>query len=234
MAIVFVLGLLCSSLLERRAEVASVFNNKRQTFTDSIVAQNEKFAEDYPREYESWAMTEDTSFESKYNGSQEKDVLAQRPEMVILWAGYAFAQNYNTPRGHRHCIEDLRGILRTGAPGVRGGKELQPGTCWTCKSPDVPRLMREKGLNAFYGAKWSDPKAVFEATYKHEQQVTELINKLADVADAEKDRASINFIDRYIDEQVQEEQTALDILNLFLHRDDHAVALIDDKLATRE
>ena len=54
------------------------------------------------------------------------------------------------------------------------------------------------------------------------------------VADAEKDRASINFIDRYIDEQVQEEQTALDILNLFLHRDDHAVALIDDKLATRE
>lgn len=83
MAIVFVLGLLCSSLLERRAEVASVFNNKRQTFTDSIVAQNEKFAEDYPREYESWAMTEDTTFESKYNSSQEKDVLAQRPEMVI-------------------------------------------------------------------------------------------------------------------------------------------------------
>ena len=81
---------------------------------------------------------------------------------------------------------------------------------------------------------WSDPKAVFEATYKHEQQVTELINKLADVADAEKDRASINFIDRYIDEQVEEERTALDILNLFLHRDDHAVALIDDKLATRE
>ena len=156
MAIVFVLGLLCSSLLERRAEVASVFNNKRQTFTDSIVAQNEKFAEDYPREYESWAMTEDTTFESKYNGSQEKDVLAQRPEMVILWDGYAFAQDYNTPRGHRHCIEDLRKILRTGAPGVEGGKELQPGTCCTCKGPDVPRLMREKGLNAFYGAKWSD------------------------------------------------------------------------------
>ena len=83
-------------------------------------------------------MTEDTTFESKYIGAQEKDVLAQRPEMVILWDGYAFAQDYNTPRGHRHCIEDLRKILRTGAPGVDGGKELQPGTCWTCKSPDVP------------------------------------------------------------------------------------------------
>lgn len=43
MAVVFVLGLLVSSLMERRAEVASVFNNKRTVFEDSIVAQNEKF-----------------------------------------------------------------------------------------------------------------------------------------------------------------------------------------------
>ena len=71
MAVVFVLGLLVSSLMERRAEVASVFNNKRTVFEDSIVAQNEKFKVDYPREYETWAMTEDTSFESKYNGSEE-------------------------------------------------------------------------------------------------------------------------------------------------------------------
>jgi len=75
MVVVFVLGLLCSSLLERRAEVASIFNNRRTPMTDSIVAQNEKFAEDFPREYQSWAMTEDTTFESKYNGSQEKSIL---------------------------------------------------------------------------------------------------------------------------------------------------------------
>ena len=114
MVIVFVLGLLCSSLLERRAEVVSVFNNRRTPMTDSIVAQNEKFAEDFPHEYETWAMTEDTSFVSKYNSSQEQDALAQHPLMVILWDGYAFSRDYNTPRGHRHCIEDLRKILRTG------------------------------------------------------------------------------------------------------------------------
>lgn len=129
MVIVFVLGLLCSSMLERRAEVASIFNNRRTQMTDSIVAQNEKFAEDFPREYQTWAMTEDTSFVSKYNSSQEVDVLAQRPEMVILWAGYAFSRDYNTPRGHRHCIEDLRKILRTGSPGVDGQEDIQPGTC---------------------------------------------------------------------------------------------------------
>ena len=43
MVVVFLLGLLVSSLMERRAEVASVFNNKRTVFEDEIIAQNEKF-----------------------------------------------------------------------------------------------------------------------------------------------------------------------------------------------
>lgn len=145
MVLVFILGLLCSSLLERRAEVASVFNNKRQTFTDSIVAQNEKFAEDYPREYETWAITEDTTFESKYNGSQEKDVLAQRPEMVILWDGYAFAQDYNTPRGHRHCIEDLRKILRTGAPAWRAARRCSPAPAGRARVPTCRASCARRG-----------------------------------------------------------------------------------------
>ena len=155
MLIVFVLGLICSSLLERRAEVASVCFNRRTPMTDSIVSQNEKFKEDFPREYETWAMTEDTTFKSMYNGSQERDILESFPDIVIIWAGYAFSKNYNTPRGHRHAIEDMRKILRTGNPGIGGDGDIQPGTCWTCKGPDVPRLMREKGIGAFYGAKWS-------------------------------------------------------------------------------
>ena len=154
MVVVFLLGLLVASLMQRRAEVASVFNNKRTEFTDSIIAQNEKFKADYPRVYETWAQTEDTSFESKYNGSEEVDVLAARPEMVVLWAGYAFSRDYNTPRGHKHCIEDLRKILRTGNPGIDGDADMQPATCWTCKGPDVPRMMREL----------SDSKSVFNPT----------------------------------------------------------------------
>ena len=172
MVVVFILGLLVSSLMERRAEVASVFNNKRTVFEDSIVAQNEKFKADYPREYETWAMTEDTTFKSKYNSSQEVDVLEQRPEMVVLWAGYAFSRHYNTPRGHKHALEDMRKILRTGNPGITvktaDGRDsiagdMQPATCWTCKGPDVPRMMRElSGTNSvfnpanFYAKKWSE------------------------------------------------------------------------------
>lgn len=97
MVIVFVLGLICSSLLERRAEVASIFNNRRVQMTDSIVSQNEKFAEDFPREYQSWAMTADTTFESKYNGSQEKDVLE---EHTLRWSFFGMVMPFlkNTTR----------------------------------------------------------------------------------------------------------------------------------------
>lgn len=154
MVVVFILGLLVSSLLERRAEVVSIFNNRKNPM-EGIVSENSKFASDFPREYETWKQTADTTFKSEFNSSQAVDVLAQRPNMVILWAGYSFSWDYATPRGHQHAVEDVRRTLRTGAPGVTEGKEPQPGTCWTCKGPDVPRVMKEQGLANFYKAPWS-------------------------------------------------------------------------------
>lgn len=75
---------------------------------------------------------------------------------------------------------------------------------------------------------FKDPKEVFEMTLAHEQWVTEKINELADVADELNDRASANFVGKYIDEQVEEEKSVRDILNLFRHRDGNTVATIDD------
>ena len=184
MVAVFLLGLIVSSLMERRAEVASVFNNKRTEFTDSIIAQNERFKSDYPREYETWSMTEDTSFKSKYNSSQEVDVLEARPEMVVLWAGYAFSRHYNTPRGHKHALEDMRKILRTGNPGIDGDGDMQPATCWTCKGPDVPRMMRELSDSKsvfdpanFYAKKTMDLRPARPALYEAWAQVGKDVRK---------------------------------------------------------
>jgi nitrite reductase (cytochrome c-552) len=153
MVVVFVMGLCVSALMERRAETASIFNNRKKVIT-GIEARNEEFKDDFPREYETWAKTADTSFESEFNGSEAVDVLAQRPEMVILWAGYAFAKDYSTPRGHMHAVEDVRATLRTGAP-MTATEGPQPATCWTCKSPDVPRMMAEVGVDKFYNNKWA-------------------------------------------------------------------------------
>lgn len=153
MVVVFVLGVLAASINERRAEIASVMNNKKVEIT-GIEAVNEKFQPNYPREYDTWTQTMDTSFQSKYNGNQAVDVLAARPEMVILWAGYAFSKDYSTPRGHMHAIDDMRHTLRVGSP-MTPEEGPQPATCWTCKSPDVPRMMQAVGVDNFYKAKWA-------------------------------------------------------------------------------
>lgn len=153
MVVVFLLGMLAASITQRRAEIASVMNNKKVEIK-GIESRNEVFAVNYPREYETWTQTADTTFESEFNGSKAVDVLAQRPEMVILWAGYAFAKDYSTPRGHMHAVEDVRHTLRTGAP-MTSEEGPQPATCWTCKSPDVPRLMDSVGVAEFYKQTWA-------------------------------------------------------------------------------
>ncbi|KGO01518.1 ammonia-forming cytochrome c nitrite reductase [Porphyromonas sp. COT-290 OH3588] len=154
MIVVFFLGLCVSALMERRAEVASIYNN-RKTKMKGIVARNDLFRDDFPRQYQTWTETAQTDFKSEFNGSEAVDVLAQRPEMVILWAGYAFSKDYTTPRGHMHAVEDVTRTLRVGSPTFTG-KEPQPATCWVCKSPDVPRMMQELGVAEFYKNKWSD------------------------------------------------------------------------------
>jgi len=151
---VFLLGLLASAITVRRAEVASIFNNVKVQIT-GLEPRNHIWGLNYPREYETWKKTREMDFKSKHLGNTLEDVLASRPDMAILWGGYAFARDYSAPRGHWYSIEDMQHSLRTGAPGVDGQKDLQPATCWTCKSPDVPRMMQEMGVAEYYKAPWS-------------------------------------------------------------------------------
>jgi ferritin len=59
---------------------------------------------------------------------------------------------------------------------------------------------------------WASVSAVFEATYKHEQNVTARINDLVDLAIKEKDHATNSFLQWYVDEQVEEEKSADEIV----------------------
>ncbi|MDR1049722.1 MAG: ammonia-forming cytochrome c nitrite reductase [Deltaproteobacteria bacterium] len=151
---VVVLALIAASVTTRRAEVASIYNNKKIEIT-GIEAKSRLWGENYPREYETWKKTANMDFKSKYHGNIVQDALGERPDMVILWAGYAFARDYKAPRGHSYTIEDMQNTLRTASPGVDGGTDLQPATCWSCKSPDVPRMIEELGAADFYKSPWS-------------------------------------------------------------------------------
>ncbi len=92
-------------------------------------------------------------------------------------------------------------------------------------------------LKAIDGPKteWSSPLEVFEDVLKHEELVTSLINKVADVAEEVKDRAALNFLNWYIKEQVEEEDNVGKVLaTLRLIGDDkHALLAMDKELATR-
>ena len=157
MVFVFCLGLLAASITNRRAEITTIYANKKDKIAKGE-AKNPMYQGNYPREYETWTQTADTSFRSEFNGSQAVDVLEQRPNMVIFWAGYAFSRDYTSPRGHMHAIEDVTRTLRTGNPGIDGDGDIQPATCWTCKSPDVPRMMQAIGVDnstKANGARWA-------------------------------------------------------------------------------
>jgi ferritin len=55
---------------------------------------------------------------------------------------------------------------------------------------------------------WDSPLKAFEAAYKHETIVTGRINKLVDLAIRESDHATHNFLQWFVAEQVEEEQSA--------------------------
>ncbi len=111
-----------------------------------VKSNSADWAEDYPEEFNTWKKTA---------GSDEIiDLLEKKPQLIILWAGYGFAKDYNAPRGHFYALQSNRNTLRTGAP-TDANSGPMPTACWTCKSSDVPRVMQEVGELEFFTGKWA-------------------------------------------------------------------------------
>ena len=149
--IVFLLGMLASSITNRRAEKEYVY--KPMVDLKQGEPRNSEWGKNFPREYQSYIQTLDTSYRSKHNGNAVIDMLEVDPRMVVLWAGYAFSKDYKQGRGHYYAIEDITNTLRTGAPSA-GNPSPQPNTCWSCKSPDVTRLLGKMTPAEFYKGSW--------------------------------------------------------------------------------
>lgn len=82
---------------------------------------------------------------------------------------------------------------------------------------------------------WKNPLHVMEEILAHEVYVTGLINNIVSVAEAAKDRATMSYLNWFVDEQVEEEANATDIIaKLKLIGDDKsALYLLDKDLSTR-
>ncbi len=82
---------------------------------------------------------------------------------------------------------------------------------------------------------WASPLAAFEHTLKHEEKVTSLINNLMAIAVEEKDFASQSRLQWFIDEQVEEEENATDIIQKLrmLNGNGYGMYQLDQELAAR-
>ena len=84
-------------------------------------------------------------------------------------------------------------------------------------------------------ATWDNVLAMFNQTLEHEKKVTSLIHNLAAIANEERDFASINRLVWFIDEQVEEEESARDMITAFEAVEDnkYGMYMLDKELAAR-
>jgi nitrite reductase (cytochrome c-552) len=168
-AVVAVLGLLATSITERKWEAQQpilVSQNIGQFESD-----NAKWGADYPREFDAYKKMNIDTTKTKHGGGTPRDYLDADPRQVILFAGYGFSKDFLQARGHIYAVDDINKTKRVKHPTAENPDVYYPGTCWTCKSPDVPRMMGKFGKEAdpnetdpikliglgatkFYGTNW--------------------------------------------------------------------------------
>lgn len=95
----------------------------------------------FPNQYASMLKTKDNQVDTTFGGSSKFSHLEKDPRQVILFAGYSFSKEYNDDRGHEWALNDVREIKRV--------NETTPGTCYSCKSANNPKLWQEMGMAAF-------------------------------------------------------------------------------------
>lgn len=83
--------------------------------------------------------------------------------------------------------------------------------------------------------KWESPLAAFKAALDHEQHITSRINYLMKMAHEDNDYAAVEFLQWFVREQVEEEETASKIVDDLTRvgKSGEGLVLIDRELATR-
>ena len=84
-------------------------------------------------------------------------------------------------------------------------------------------------------SEWDSVLAMFEQTLAHEKKVTALINNLAAIANEDRDFASINRLVWFIDEQVEEEENAREMIAAVeaVEGNKYGMYMLDKELAAR-
>jgi len=120
---------------------------KKTTGLSADEISNEAFKDLFPLQYNSYKKNEKME-DTKYGGSvkRSKYDADKEPLLPMLFNGYGFATEYTEERGHTYALEDIRDTKRITDKSV--------GSCYTCKSTAVPKMIEEMG-DSYWGANFN-------------------------------------------------------------------------------
>lgn len=84
--------------------------------------------------------------------------------------------------------------------------------------------------------KWKSPADAFKAALKHEKLVTSMIRDLVSLSHEEKDYATVSMLQWFVDEQVEEEETAQEYVDSLEMINDNGFGIytLDKELKSRK
>ncbi len=110
---------------------------------------SEAFSKHYPRHYDSFKRNFEQE-KTEYGGSVPYSKLEADPSLKKLFAGMPFSIDHNEDRGHVYALQGVTTTKRI--------TPKTPATCFTCKSSQVPRLMKKYG-DDYYKKPFNEVKA---------------------------------------------------------------------------
>ncbi|WP_170462266.1 ammonia-forming cytochrome c nitrite reductase subunit c552 [Ruegeria arenilitoris] len=131
----------------------------------------EAWAEEWPDYVEMYMTTKEMDNPTPFGGNYPYSKLIRYPGKQALWAGYAFAVDFNEDRGHYYTQIDQMETKRNdkeylnahGLPAFNG----QPGACMNCHSGWSPILTEEMGWAEFNRTPYWDTIEKLRGEYGH-------------------------------------------------------------------
>lgn len=107
------------------------------------------WGQNFPIQYEMFSRTAEDYGPTTYGGSEPYSRLERYPNLLRLWAGYAFTLEHNEERGHFYALSDQMESERV-------LQRDQPGACANCHAGEAPLLIAEMGWEEFNHTPYND------------------------------------------------------------------------------
>lgn len=131
----FLIAALLVNIFERQQEGRNLF--VRQVEVDEVTTDPAKWGTNWPRQFDGYSRTVDATH-TQFGGSEgtpPDSRLQKEPWLKRMFAGYAFAIDFNVRRGHAFMLFDQEQTKRV-------NEKPQPGACLHCHASIAPTWRR--------------------------------------------------------------------------------------------